>query len=783
LAETDTALRPAVPRAYNVKLLRLRLRLALLTMALLPTTLAVVLAHSTLDAQDYVDALATQDRSAAVAGMIDGELGRASSALSLLAADPALAEAARNAQTARVRLSPLLKHPIMGLRQVILADSSGSTVTAFGFDREGGSPREVQAPADLVPVTGLVSGSVVIGASHAGSEAVVTMAAPVGGPGSGGFLRLDISMAQLVDAARVRFAPHSDVLIVDRALGALLAEERQSADNAIDTRELLASLRSQSPNSLHWTVGDSLRVSSADLTAVPARWSLMVVDPVRPAQLPVLQVALLAVLTTMLVALVVWMSRQVMRPAQELAESREELLRLYETARTDALRDGLTGLGNHRAFQEELDNQLEWHRRYNVPFALILIDLDDLKVVNDTDGHAAGDELMREMGGLISSMTRYADRAFRIGGDEFALLMPHTTAEGALEFGRRLLARALEEPRRPIRFSGGISACPTLATTRDDLYAQADAALYWCKRHGRVSLDVFDPVRDRGTNDAGANGRAAHVARVISEGLVRSVYQPVVDLRTGVVIGYEGLTRPLPESGFADPGSLFAAAEAVGRTVELDHVCVETAVAHGGSVIAREQLLSVNLSPRTIEAPQFSIEWITDILERHGMDPGRLVIEVTEHQNIEDMPRLQRNLVALQKVGIRVAIDDVGAGNAGLRMLSQFRFDIVKVDLSLVQDGTRRDSSRAVLSSLRELAGRWGAYVVAEGLETVSQLRVVRELGLAAGQGYLLGRPMPTPNLRRIDLAAIEAGGVVLEARRLPAAEISPAQLPRPGAA
>ena len=147
----------------------------------------------------------------------------------------------------------------------------------------------------------------------------------------------------------------------------------------------------------------------------------------------------------------------------------------------------------------------------------------------------------------------------------------------------------------------------------------------------------------------------------------------------------------------------------------------------------------------------------------------------------QDLPRLQRNLTALQGAGFRVAIDDVGAGNAGLRLLSQFRFDIVKVDLSLVQDGTRRDSSRAVLTSLRELAGRWNAYVVAEGIETVSQLRVVRDLGLAAGQGYLLGRPMATPSLQRVDLAAIEAGGIVLEAGPRTNRDMAPGASPQPG--
>ncbi len=473
--------------------------------------------------------------------------------------------------------------------------------------------------------------------------------------------------------------------------------------------------------------------------------------------------AVMVGLTLLLIALTVWMSRQVLRPAEELERSRTDLRKMYEVARADSLRDGLTGLGNHRAFQEELDRELEWYQRYKVPIALLLIDLDDLKLVNDSAGHAAGDEMLREMGKLIAVSGRYADRAFRIGGDEFAILLPHTDVDGALQIARRLQERAMQ-PRsgaRPIPFSGGVSACPMLATTRAQLYAQADAALYWCKRHGRASIDVFHPVRDRAANQEASNELSAAIAKVVTDRLVRPVYQPIVDLTTGRVIGFEGLSRPTAESGFADPGSMFSAAEAVGRTVELDLSCLHAVVA-GARHMPVDQMLSINISPRTLEAPHFSADALMALLARYAIAPDRVVVELTDREKVEALNRLQANLGALQRHGLRIAADDVGAGNAGLRLLSQMRFDIVKVDLSLVQEGTERDSSRAVLRSLRELAARWQAYVIAEGLETASQLRMVRELGITAGQGYLLGRPMSEPNLLTVDLAALEAGGTVL---------------------
>ncbi|MEO6349127.1 MAG: EAL domain-containing protein [Candidatus Limnocylindrales bacterium] len=252
----------------------------------------------------------------------------------------------------------------------------------------------------------------------------------------------------------------------------------------------------------------------------------------------------------------------------------------------------------------------------------------------------------------------------------------------------------------------------------------------------------------------------------------------MVDLASGRVIGFEGLIRPSPESGFADPGTMFTAADPVGRTVELDQACLHQVVA-GARAMPLDQLLTVNVSPRTVEAPHFSAEGLLVILARYGIAPERVVIELTEREQVEDIARLQAILAAIQRAGMRIAADDVGVGNAGLRLLSQLRFDIVKIDLSLVQEGSERDSSFDVLRSLRDLASRWGASVIAEGIETVSQLRTVRELGLTAGQGYLLGRPMADPLMTTVDIGAIEAGGMVLERRTRP---MDPQAAPSPTA-
>ena len=167
--------------------------------------------------------------------------------------------------------------------------------------------------------------------------------------------------------------------------------------------------------------------------------------------------------------------------------------------------------------------------------------------------------------------------------------------------------------------------------------------------------------------------------------------------------------------------------------------------------------LTVNLSPRTLEMDEFSIAALLRIIVRHGLDPHKIVVELTEREAVEDLGRLRRAVEDCRVAGIRVAADDVGSGNAGLRLLSQLRFDIVKIDLSLVQGGSH-DQSLEVIRTLRDLADRWGALVVAEGIETPAHLEAVRSLRIGAGQGYLLGRPAEQPPTTSIDLDGLVRG-------------------------
>ena len=459
------------------------------------------------------------------------------------------------------------------------------------------------------------------------------------------------------------------------------------------------------------------------------------------------------------------LARGMLRDVERLEEERARLFELYGQARLDAMIDGLTGLGNHRAFQDELARQLSEATRNETSLALLLVDVDDLKKVNDAKGHASGDELLTEVGRIAASSLRRHDRAFRVGGDEFAFLLPGADLERGLAAARHVLASALRggDPSHPIEafsVSIGVSAFPQPSTEGRLLYRHADAGLYWCKRHGRTNAVAYDPGRHgMASDEASTADLSAAIGSILVEKALKPRYQPIFSLTTGEPIGYEGLVRPTEGAPFSDAAGLFAAAERAGRTVELDMACLEI-VADGVGELEPNTYLSVNLSPRTLESEHFHPIELTAIFRKRGITPKQLVVELTEREEVQDLQQLARNAAACRQAGMRLAADDVGAGNAGLRLLSEIQFDIVKVDLSLVQGGILHDPSHAVLRALQELGTRWKATLVAEGVETAEQLAAIRELGFAAGQGYLLGRPSEERHVERLDLESLLPDGL-----------------------
>lgn len=453
---------------------------------------------------------------------------------------------------------------------------------------------------------------------------------------------------------------------------------------------------------------------------------------------------------------------RIRRHTGALESERMDLREAYDRARLDSLRDGLTGLGNHRAFQEELDVQVATAREEEAPLALLIIDVDDLKKINDRKGHAAGDELLRAVAQVMRANLRRSDRAYRIGGDEFALLLPGCGLDDAEIIANHLLAATLGGHHgRMGTFSVtiGLSAFPAPSSDRQQLLHHADAAMYSGKRHGRTKVERFDPSRHGIADDPRTLAQLiAAVERVTSKGQLRAAYQPIYSLRTGVVTGFEGLVRLGPGAEFDDPTALFVAAEATSRTIELDIVCAETVLA-GARDLRADQYLSINLSPRTLESDAFSPLEVLALARRHGVPPEQLVIELTEREAVEDLNALRAAVAAFRRQGVRIALDDIGAGNAGLRLLSEIDFDIMKIDLSLVRAGATHEPSEAVLRALGSFARQRGHHIVAEGIESPDLLEAVLELHYDAGQGYLFGRPGATMAMSDLKLVDLITGG------------------------
>jgi diguanylate cyclase len=745
----DVSRDPILDGRDSLRLVKLRLALTLIAVAILPIAAVSPLVRAVAEEArvTHHDRLADQATTVVVEAEREVEVVRADT--EALLDDPIIIAAARSGadtadrQLATTRLAQLVARS---------GDArSGSIVTAVALLTSEGAVAGYGDSPDLkaLPPGVLVSGLAPLPGDE--DSRVILVEASSAGAKPARTIVTTISVGALLAAATPDAAMPGRVLRMTDATGALLAR----SEGPFDPGALPGEMLDLATMAAH----DSDGRAAMALPGLKG-WQIVVSAPIPLVEMPVQALGALAAMLLLLIVFTTWMARQILRPAAQLEASRSRLRELYESAREAALRDSLTGLGNHRAFQEAVARMVEGARRYGTAFSLALIDIDEFKRINDTRGHAVGDQLLAEVGQLISATIRHSDAAFRVGGDEFALLLPHTDVGGAIVLTRRLLARGLEdrvhgEYRAPISFSAGVTACPEFGTTRLEITAQADAALYRGKRAGRTVVTIYDPEKDHGHVDEGMRAElSSAITAVIEAGTLTPVYQPIVDLNTGRVIGYEGLVRVPKQSTFAHAGALFDAAEVAGRVSDLDRAALDV-VLRGAHDLGDNLSLSVNVSPRTLESAEFSSTAFLSILRRHGMSPNRIVLELTEREAIRDPERLRVALRGVQSAGARVAADDVGAGNAGLRLLSQFRFDVVKIDLSLVQRAGD-DKTHSVLRSIVEMADRLGATTIAEGVETSSQLRTARRLGIGAGQGYLLGRPGPERDLPWVDIAALE---------------------------
>ena len=429
-----------------------------------------------------------------------------------------------------------------------------------------------------------------------------------------------------------------------------------------------------------------------------------------------------------------------------------------ERLRYLAMRDSLTGLANRTLFYDRLEQAVAFARRHGSLVALLLVDLDGFKGVNDMLGHAAGDRLLVVVGDRLRAATRECDTVSRLGGDEFAVVLTGLqSAHGAYITAGRILD-SLAEPvtidGHPCRIAGSIGAAlaPEHAEDPDALLRAADTALYSAKDSRRGGVCLFDP-----SMRARAERRREIEAALRSHLANRALevwYQPVVELESGAVMGFEALVRwPCENGGERIPPDLFVGvAEECGLIEALGELVLRRACRETRELMARlgrELRIAVNISPRELAGAD-SAGRIAAILAETGLPPGNLELEITERELLRHSREVARTLDKLEAMGVALAIDDFGTGYSSLVYLKRFPVRRLKLDRTFVAGLPEDTEDKAIVRAVMSLAHMLRIPVLAEGVETELQRRFLREAGCREAQGYLWHPPLPLDELLEV---------------------------------
>uniref|UniRef100_A0A8J4M5M7 EAL domain-containing protein n=1 Tax=Acidicaldus sp. TaxID=1872105 RepID=A0A8J4M5M7_9PROT len=425
---------------------------------------------------------------------------------------------------------------------------------------------------------------------------------------------------------------------------------------------------------------------------------------------------------------------------RDISERKEAAQHIHYLAHHDPL----TGLANRVLLRERIEIAINRAASRGEMVALLSLDLDRFKVVNDLYGHQAGDEVLIRVGARLRQVVRNADVVGRLGGDEFIVILPIGKQAGpALEAAQRLIA-ALAEPLEiggqfaQIGGSVGIALAPQHGGTPDDLLRNADTALYAAKRAGRGTARLFDPAMDAELQNRRRLER--DLRRAVRERTLDVHYQPLFARDGTTITGFEALARWIhAERGPIAPGEFIPLAEESGLIVPLGGLVLDIACAEAASW-PLPHLVAVNVSPEQLRAGDL-VATVADCLARTGLAPERLELEVTESILIEDAKGALATLNALKGLGLRIVLDDFGTGYSSLSYLRRFPFDKLKIDHSFVQSLGQDQEATAIVRAILALAQSLGLDVTAEGVETGEQLRLLQALSCTQIQGYLLGRP------------------------------------------
>ncbi len=428
--------------------------------------------------------------------------------------------------------------------------------------------------------------------------------------------------------------------------------------------------------------------------------------------------------------------------------------------------DPLTGLANRSLLRARISAAIALAEKSGESLALLLLDLDRFKAVNDLHGHSMGDQVLVRVAARLRAAARGAEIIARLGGDEFVILL---TAEAgaeaarAAEVAQRVIA-SLTEPFEvgasflQINTSIGVSLYPQHGADADELLKNADTALYSAKRAGRGTQRMFDPAMDAELR------RRRHLEQDLRLAIRRRTldihFQPLFKNDGKTLAGFEALARwRHPAFGPISPADFIPLAEESGLIVPLGRLVLDIACAEAASW-SQPHRIAVNISPAQLRAGNL-VATVTEVLARTGLPPSRLELEVTESLLIEDTEATLTTLSALKALGLRIVLDDFGTGYSSLSYLRRFPFDKLKIDRSFIQALGENDEAMAIVRAIVALADSLTLDVTAEGVETETQLRLLQEESNAEMQGYLLGRPAPADTFSSLLAtgAAKQAGG------------------------
>ena len=416
--------------------------------------------------------------------------------------------------------------------------------------------------------------------------------------------------------------------------------------------------------------------------------------------------------------------------------------------RHQAFHDGLTGLANRALYVDRVAHALELHRRDRRPLAICFVDLDGFKAVNDARGHAAGDELLRQVADRFRQALSDADTIARLGGDEFAVLLEDGPAP--LEVGRAMLA-SLNRPflvaghQVSVQASVGVAKVEGLdeTPTVDELLRRADVAMYVVKRRGKADVQLYAPGLKLDDLDELELGAA--LSSALRDGEVSVLFQPIVELATGRLHTLEALARWAPAGHPVPPDEFVRVAERCGLIDELFEVMLELTCTQlerwsalpGGTTVRA----AVNLSPRQLSSPDL-VSVVVAALSRHGLNGKRLVLEITESEGLTDTPEIHAICSELRGLGVRLSVDDFGVGLSSLARLRDLPIDEIKIDRSFIRGVDADTGARRFVRGVLAFASETGLVVIAEGVERISERNALTQLGCQRAQGFLFSRPI-----------------------------------------